>query len=57
MDWHDSPANHNKETLEKYPRNWKPADVRQDVHQDQKKDQKEDQSITKPDHDKKPPGQ
>ena len=53
MDWHDSPANHHKEMLEKYPKNWKPADVRQDVHQDQK----EDQNITKPDHDKKPPGQ
>jgi hypothetical protein len=53
MDWHDSPANHHKEMLEKYPKNWKPADVRQDVHQDQK----EEQNTTRPDHDKKPPGQ
>jgi hypothetical protein len=57
MDWHDSPANHHKEMLEKYPRNWKPADVRQDVHQDQKEDQKEDQNVIRQDHDKKPPGQ
>jgi hypothetical protein len=49
MDWHDSPANHHKEMLQKYPKNWKPADV----HQDRKDDQKD----AAPDHDKKPPGQ
>jgi hypothetical protein len=49
MDWHDSPANHHKEMLQKYPKNWKPADG----HQDRKKDLKD----AWPDHDKKLPGQ
>jgi hypothetical protein len=61
MDWHDSPANHHKEMLQKYPRDWKPSGLRQDVHQDVRQDQKDDRNITKPDHDtdhdKKPPGQ
>jgi hypothetical protein len=25
MDFHDSPANHHKETVQKYPKNWKPS--------------------------------
>ncbi|MGB7768558.1 MAG: hypothetical protein WBN22_06855 [Verrucomicrobiia bacterium] len=44
MAWHDSPANHHKEMLQKYPRNWKPADV----HQDRKADRKD----AAPDRDK-----
>jgi uncharacterized protein YijF (DUF1287 family) len=36
MDWHDSPANHHKEMLQKYPKNWKPSDA----HQDRKEDSK-----------------
>ena len=61
MDWHDSPANHHREMLQKYPKNWKSADVRQDEHQDMRQDehqdQKKDQKVIRPDHDKKPPGQ
>jgi hypothetical protein len=53
MDWHDSPANHHKEMLQKYPKNWKPASV----HQDQKEGDKQDRDVNRPDHDKKPPGQ
>jgi hypothetical protein len=49
MDWHDSPANHHKEMLQKYPKNWKPADVRHD--------QKRDRNVTKSGRDKKLPGQ
>ena len=44
MAWHDSPANHHKEMLQKYPRNWKPSDV----HQDRKEDRKD----AAPDRDK-----
>ena len=51
MDWHDSPANHHKEMAQKYPKNWKPADVHQD--QDQKKDLKD----ASPDRDKGISGQ
>jgi hypothetical protein len=25
MDWHDSPANHHAEMVQKYPRDWKPS--------------------------------
>jgi hypothetical protein len=48
MDWHDSPASHHKDMLQKYPRNWKPADVHQD--------KKEGRKVAAPDHDKKQPG-
>jgi len=48
MDFHDSPANHHKEMLQKYPKNWKPSAV----HQDQNHDLKD----TGPDHDKKQVG-
>ena len=41
MDFHDSPARHHAEMLQKYPRNWKPPVA----HQDQKD--------AAPDHDKK----
>jgi hypothetical protein len=41
MDFHDSPANHHKEMMQKYPRNWKPSGE----HHDQKD--------TGPGHDKK----
>jgi NADPH-dependent 2,4-dienoyl-CoA reductase/sulfur reductase-like enzyme len=49
MDFHDSPANHHAEMLQKYPRNWKSSDA----HQDQKEDRKD----AAPDRDKKQPGQ
>jgi hypothetical protein len=48
MDWHDSPAKHHAEMLEKYPGNRKPTAA----HQDQKEDQKD----AVPVHDKKQPG-
>jgi hypothetical protein len=37
MDFHDSPANHHREMMQKYPRNWKTAGE----HQDQKEDRKD----------------
>jgi hypothetical protein len=49
MDWHDSPANHHRDMLQKYPRDWKPAGV----HQDQRDDRRD----VSPDHDRKPPVQ
>jgi len=48
MDFHDSPANHHKEMLQKYPRNWRPSAV----HHDQNHDRKD----AGPDHDKKQRG-
>jgi hypothetical protein len=45
MDFHDSPAKHHTEMVQKYPKNWKPYDA----HQEQKADLKP----TAPDHDKK----
>jgi hypothetical protein len=30
MDFHDSLANHHREILQRYPKNWKPSDERQD---------------------------
>jgi hypothetical protein len=39
MDFHDSPANHHPEVVQKYPKNWKPSGA----HQDQKQNQKDDQ--------------
>ena len=53
MDFHDSLEKHHAEMLQKYPRNWRPSDGRQDAHQDQK----EERNVNRPDHDKKPPGQ
>jgi hypothetical protein len=57
MDWHDSPANHHVEMRQRYPRDWKPADV----HQDQKDNRKDaaprdDRKDAGPDHDKNPQG-
>lgn len=36
MDFHDSPAKHHAEMVQKYPKNWKPSDA----HQDRKEDLK-----------------
>jgi len=56
MDWHDSPANHHVEMRQKYPRDWKPADVHQDRKEDAKDvAPKDDRKDATPDHDKKPP--
>jgi hypothetical protein len=49
MDFHDSPARHHAEMMQKYPKNWRPAEVHQD--------RKEDQKPGVPDGDKKLPGQ
>jgi len=38
MDFHDSPAHHHSEVVQKYPRNWAPSGS----HQDQKDNRKED---------------
>jgi hypothetical protein len=48
MDWHDSPANHHKEMVQKYPKNWKSSDV----HQDQKEERKDAADHDKNDRDK-----
>ena len=45
MDFHDSPAKHHAEMVQKYPKNWKPSGANQD--------QKEDRRDVAPDHDKK----
>jgi len=45
MDFHDSPANHHAEMVQKYPKNWKPSGANQD--------RKEDRKDVAPDHDKK----
>jgi len=56
MDWHDSPANHHVEMRQKYPRDWKPADVQQDRKEDQKDvAPKDDRKDAAPDHDRNPP--
>ena len=39
MDFHDSPAKHHSEVVQKYPKNWAPSGS----HQGQKKNQKDDQ--------------
>ena len=48
MDFHDSLANHHKEMLQKYPKNWRPAAE----HHDQKAERKDDRS----DHNNKDQG-
>jgi hypothetical protein len=40
MDFHDSLANHHKEILQRYPKNWKPSDEHQDRKEDKKDDRK-----------------
>jgi hypothetical protein len=39
MDFHDSPAHHHSEVVQKYPKNWAPSGS----HQDRKENQKDDQ--------------
>ncbi len=39
MDFHDSPANHHSEVVQKYPKNWAPSGS----HQGQKENRKDDQ--------------
>jgi len=39
MDFHDSPARHHAEMMQKYPQNWKPVDGRQE-HQDRQDQRK-----------------
>ena len=36
MDFHDSPAKHHAEMVQKYPKNWKSSDVHQDHKDDVK---------------------
>ena len=43
MDFHDSPANHHKEMLQKYPRDWKPSGVHQDQKENRKDDKRDEQ--------------
>ena len=45
MDFHDSPANHHAEMLQKYPKNWRSDGAHQDG--------KEDLKASGPDHDRK----
>jgi len=48
MDFHDSLANHHREMIQKYPRDWRPAAE----HHDQKEERKD----AGPDHDHKDKG-
>jgi hypothetical protein len=42
MDWHDSPANHHKDMLQKYPKNWKLPNANQGQNEKDRKDNQRD---------------